>query len=352
MNKEIISEFEKLVNFIQNQYDDSLLEKNKVDSNKHSFRLRQIKNVLKILKKYDKTISLDNIDELIQVKGIGKNSIKRVEEILNNGYLEELSDFVDDKATRKTALKELQEVIGVGKTNAIDFIDNYKIFSVKDLIKKHKNKEITLNEKILLGLKYYNVVHKNIPRKEIDEIFYFLKRVIKKMNRQYNFNDDNKLCIQICGSYRREKPLSNDIDVLLTKFNSKSTDNIDYSEFLSKFVNKLKKPRRQNNDKPFLIDDMTDKNKSKKYMGFCKFKDNYVRRIDIIFVPYDSYYPALLYFTGSKDLNQLMRGKAKKLGYKLNESFLLSSDKKKIKINSEKDIFKKLDMEYIEPKFR
>ena len=56
---------------------------------------------------------------------------------------------------------------------------------------------------------------------------------------------------------------------------------------------------------------MTDKNISFKYMGFCKYKNYPVRRMDIIFVPFESYYPALLYFTGSRELTLQMRKKLK-----------------------------------------
>ena len=44
------------------------------------------------------------------------------------------------------------------------------------------------------------------------------------------------------------------------------------------------KASKFNNGKPLLIDDMTDKNIVTKYMGFCKYKNNPVRRIDIRYV--------------------------------------------------------------------
>ena len=86
-------------------------------------------------------------------------------------------------------------------------------------------------------------------------------------------------------------------------------------------------------------------------MGFSKLENNPVRRIDIRFVPFQSYYSALLYFTGSFQLNREMRQVAKKLGYKLNE-YGLYKNKKLIKVNSEKDIFDKLKLKYQEPKYR
>ena len=86
-------------------------------------------------------------------------------------------------------------------------------------------------------------------------------------------------------------------------------------------------------------------------MGFSKLKKNPIRRIDIIFVPFESYYSALLYFTGSYQLNRDMRQEAKKMGYKLNE-YGLYKNKKLIRVNSEKEIFDKLKLEYKEPKYR
>jgi DNA polymerase/3'-5' exonuclease PolX len=86
-------------------------------------------------------------------------------------------------------------------------------------------------------------------------------------------------------------------------------------------------------------------------MGFCKYDKFPVRRIDIRFIPFLSWYPALLYFTGSKELNLMMRNKAKKLGYKLNEYGLFKGSKN-IYVESEEEIFDLLEMKYLEPQER
>ncbi|GIR56460.1 MAG: hypothetical protein CM15mP63_4650 [Gammaproteobacteria bacterium] len=93
-------------------------------------------------------------------------------------------------------------------------------------------------------------------------------------------------------------------------------------------------------------------------MGFSKLSRKPVRRIDIRFVPNMYYHSALLYFTGSYELNTQMRQIAKNKGYKLNEYglFKIKSDgtfsSKPLKADSEKDIFKKLDLDYLEPNQR
>ena len=92
-------------------------------------------------------------------------------------------------------------------------------------------------------------------------------------------------------------------------------------------------------------------------MGLCKYKSNPVRRIDIRFIPLDCYASSLLYFTGSGEFNKNMRTYAIKNGYTLNEYGLykqikINNKKVKIKTNSEEDIFKSLNLNYVEPQFR
>lgn len=353
MNKVIIDEFKKLVSFTNEQLNDAYLEKDKKEINKQTFRLKQMKNVLTTLKKYEEDITINNLKEVSELPGVGKGTIHRISEILQTGKLSELDGFADEKDTRKKVLDELQQVINIGRSHAVELVDKYKVKSVDDLKKKHKKGEIELNDKILLGLKYHGVYKENIPRDEIKQVNKFLNRVVRKMNKQCGLDDSNKFCLIICGSFRRKKPFSGDIDVLLTKLDSKRKDSKKNSTYLPHFVHKLKKPRRQNDNKPFLLDDMTDKNIVTKYMGFSKYLDNPVRRIDIRFIPYDSYHTATLYFTGSGELNKKMRQIAKDQGYKLSEYELSDiKTKKKVKVNSEEDIFKKLGMDYIKPEFR
>ena len=101
----------------------------------------------------------------------------------------------------------------------------------------------------------------------------------------------------------------------------------------------------------------TSRKKSTKRKNSVKRKkSNIYRRLDIRFVPYESWSSALLYFTGSKDFNQKMRYHAKQLGYKLNEYGLykINQDGSEtlINTNSEKDIFMELKLKYVTPSKR
>src|SRR5262245_15739169 len=66
----------------------------------------------------------------------------------------------------------------------------------------------------------------------------------------------------------------------------------------------------------------------------------------------DKQYPfALLYFTGSKEHNVVLRGRAQQRGLKLNE-YELASNGKHVACKDEADIYRALDLDYIAPELR
>ena len=213
-NQKIISEFERLLAYIKNETE-NLTDKKEISKN--NFRTRQISNVIILLKKFPKKINTKNLNEVGEIRGIGKSSIERIKEILEKGKLSELGSFVDTKKAKKKSIKELEEIIGVGHAKAKEFYEQ-GITSIKMLRSKIKKKEIEVNDKVLLGLKYHGVFEENIPRKEIDTVYKLLKKIVTKMNKDYKYTKNNQYCFEICGSYRREKLTSGDMDILLTKF--------------------------------------------------------------------------------------------------------------------------------------
>ena len=351
MNKKVISELEKLTLMIKKESDEHRKNKDTKSVTRNNFRLKYLNNVINIVKNIEYKITLKNYMDLKEYDGVGKGSLDRIKKILEDGSLEETKDFKTDDKKNK-AVEELMEVVGIGRSNAVDLYGKgaTSIKKLRSLIKKGK---IEVNDKIILGLKYHGVFEVDIPRKEIDKVYKMFTKIVNKINKEMDLPDGKKFCFEICGSYRRMKPKSGDIDVLLTKYGTKdSISDKKSSEYLTLFVNTLKEPVKYNNKKKFLVDDMTDKNITTKYMGFSKYKDSPIRRIDIRFIPYQSYHSALLYFTGSGDLNKKMRNIAKGMDLKLSEYGLFKSNGKKIKTKSEEEIFKKLDLDYIEPKFR
>ena len=324
-NKLLVDNFVKLIKFIEYKFG---------DKDHFKFKIRIFKNALRVIKNHPEKIK--NGKDLADVKGIGKGIISRIDEIIKTKKLKEIQGFnFESIENNETVIEELVKVINIGKKKAEELVKKYDIKSVNDLKKKHKEGKIKLNDKILMGLKYYGKVQENIPRKEIDKFY----KIIIKIGKEI----DKDLIVKIAGSYRRENKTSNDMDILLSHKNLITNKDLD-KNYLNIFIKKLKQ-------KKLIIDDLTSDTSKTKYMGFSKFDNNPVRRIDIRFVPFQSYYSALLYFTGSFQLNREMRQVAKKLGYKLNE-YGLYKNKKLIKVNSEKDIFDKLKLKYQEPKYR
>ena len=282
------------------------------------FKINAIANLIKIIKNYPKEII--NGEELKDIKGVGKGSIEKINEILKTGTLSYIYlDYTNN------VVNELTEVVGIGTVIAQKLIQKYKIKSLNELIKKVNSGEIEVNDKIMLGLKYVGKFKGKIPRQHIDDIQNYLTK----------FNSN----IVICGSYRRGLEFSSDIDVLLYSQDLLTMNDVKKSNMLNNYVKQLSKYK-------LIVDNITNNNVTK-YMGFIKW-ENIIRRIDIRLIPYESIYTALVYFTGSYELNKIMRRKAKDLGYKLNE-YGLYKNNKFIYIPSEKELFKKLDMKYLKP---
>jgi len=350
LNLNIINEFTKFINYLQHLVDASKSTGDTKTITANTFRLRQTKNSLQIIKKYSKKITLDNIADFAELPGIGKGTIDRIKEIIKTGKLKEIIPFIDTTDENKELLEELESIVGIGRAHALELIKN-GITSIHDLKMKIDDGKIKVNDKIKLGIKYHNKFFGNIPRKEIDKIYKMITVIINKLNKQYKLTDENKYIFEICGSYRREKDTSGDIDILISQLGT-TEDNINDINHLLIIVNKLKENIKTNNNKPLIVDDMTDKHFVTKYMGFAQYKNNPFRRIDIRFVPYDSYYSALLYFTGSAELNRKMRQIAKSMKLKLSEYGLTKENGTRLPITSEYDFFKILKIEYLPPNLR
>jgi DNA polymerase/3'-5' exonuclease PolX len=293
-----------------------------------NFRALNFEKVIKIIKKIN--FEITNSEQIKGIKGIGTGTLKRIDEILKTGNLKELKN--------NDTTNELKEIIGIGDSTAYKLANKYGITTVSQLISAVENNKIKITEQIRLGLKYYGIVQGNIPRKETELI------------EKYIFNEatyiDKKLNILFCGSYRRGNVVSGDIDILIYHDDVITENDIKNNKsYLEMLVNNLIKNK-------FIIDNLTNKNYNVKYMGFCKYKKNPVRRIDIRFIAKESLPTAMLYFTGPYELNTLMRTEAKKQNMLLNEYgiYKIKNNKfTKINVLHETDIFHLLGMKYLRP---
>jgi DNA polymerase/3'-5' exonuclease PolX len=339
MNRQIIDIFQKLIKKIEHDYLMATMEKSFRDANVHRFRLTRIVHALDQIKHVKYKITSG--DQVASLPGVGKGTVARINEILETGMLAELQ--LPNKDDMTSAVRDIEQVIGIGDKTAAKLVRDYKINSAYELKKKVASGEIYVNDKIKMGLKYYGVVQVNIPRKEIVLIE---KMLINEANKI-----DPELKLIICGSFRRGTTTSGDIDVLIyhpmvfTKNHVLYPKKYNLKPYLIDFVDHLTK-------KGNLLDHLTGKNYIREYMGFFRYKTRPVRRMDIKFIPHNHLAPAMLYFTGPQALNIAMRDTAKSKDMKLNRYGLykiVDDAEIPIKVRSEEDIFKKLGMKYMTP---
>ena len=276
------------------------------------------------LKHHDEEINSGK-DALV-LENIGKGIAKRIDEILNTGTLAEL---IDTETPEMKAIKEFKRITGVGNTRAKKWASS-GILTLDSLREAIASGTVKSTHHIDIGLKYLEDFEKRIPRSEIVEFQSLLDEIM--------FNLDDEIIYNICGSYRRENVDSGDIDILISHPDNK--------KYLTDLVKVLK-------DADICIDDLTKKG-NKKYMGVCKIPScGIARRLDIRFIEYESYYAALLYFTGSKEFNVKVRKVAIEQGYSLSEYGLFKKDTEEIIIlSSEEELFEILGLDYVPPNLR
>jgi len=255
--------------------------------------------------------------------------------------LQKLEKIRDDDIS--TAINLLTRVSGIGPAKAKQLVDA-GVKTIEDL-HRHGDK---LNSHQLIGLKYFEDFEKKIPRHEIEQIEEIIKKEIHELDPEY--------LVTICGSYRRGKLESGDIDVLLTHPSYTSIDgNAKESQLLKKLVNSLV-------SKKLIIDTLSLGDV--KFMGVCSLdkvkrdgKHGHARRLDIRLTPHDQYYCSILYFTGSDLFNKNMRAHALQNGFTLNEYTLRPIGStgipgEPVVVTSEEDIFEYIGYPYKKPSER
>lgn len=300
----IIDEFKLLITKLKN--DIALLEDKKA-ANAINFKVRNFIKVIKSLETFPQD-EINNSNELKELDGFGKGTLTRIDEILNKGILAEAHiEISSEDAMTAKRIDDLMSITGIGPVKATDL--NKEGITLEILLKAFDKTEIekySLTHHQLIGLKYYKQFKKRIPRIKIDKINTKIQKLLSKYlklktkNKTEHKNDTDIEAI-ICGSYRRGATESGDIDVLISGSDN-TFDLIDFVKFLT--------------DEEFITDHLTEKGTTK-FMGVCDKVGGY--RIDIRFIPRESFGAALMYFTGSKAFNTLVRAEALRQGYTLEE---------------------------------
>lgn len=312
MNTEIINQLQILADYYKKSND--------------KFRERAYKNALISLKSVDYKLVNEAQLKKAKIKGIGKSIEEKIIEYLNTGRIEKVEEVKINLGLKRGKREEVEEIFnniwGVGPVKAKELYDSG--FRNLDQLRKDPSLLTTAQQ---VGLKHYEDLLKKIKREDITTVKLVLKYLIRK-NLTKNFKLD------IAGSYRRGMESSGDIDCLITSKNFT----------LPELVKMLQRAG-------FITDILSMK--EEKFMGVAHCPSNIGQyfRFDIEFVPENEYASALLYFTGSQQFNIAMRFDAKKQGYVLNQHGLFKN-LKLIPTSSEREIFDKLGLVYVDPSKR
>lgn len=301
------------------------------------FRARAYKKTQETILNTEFKITKNNYNGMKGKPGIGTTIFNKIQEYIETGKLNAI------EKEKGNPIFLFTKIYGVGPKKAYDLVKKYNIKSIQELREYIKNnkKDKILNDKQLLGLKYYEDILKRIPRDEIDKYNKIFKKIMKTVC------NEKKICyMEIVGSYRRGANNSGDIDVILS--NEEDDINVFY-DFLDECIKRK------------IIIEVLSRGKTKSLViGKLGYKDDEynARRIDFLFTSREEYPFSKLYFTGSASFNTVMRKRAMDIGYTMNEHgiYKMNNKKKGEKVNEifndEEDIFKFLGMKYKKPNER
>jgi NAD-dependent DNA ligase len=265
-------------------------------------------------------------EQLKNKSNIGPAILEKINEFIQTGTLQII------EREKNNPINILSNVYGIGPKKAKDLVEINGIKTIEEL--KAKQNEV-LNDTQKIGLKYYDDILKRIPRSEIDNYNIIFKKVFELISPK-------KSNYEIVGSYRRGHQDSGDIDVIITS---------DNSNIFTDFVDVLIKNQ--------IITEVLSRGSSK-CLVIAKIPSSTIyRRVDFLFTSQEEYPFSILYFTGSKVFNTLMRQHAITQGYTMNEHGLYKLNNEGKKMNKidkifkeEREIFEYLNIEYKEPQER
>ena len=263
--------------------------------------------------------------KLEDIPGVGKNIAEKIEEIVETGRLKAYEDLKKDFPIDIEALLAVE---GLGPKKVKLFYKKLGVKNLRDLERAAKDGKIRklpgMGEKseqhILESIKF---AKSRGDRMLLGYVLPVAEGIEKKM-RSFEAVEQ----AQVTGSIRRMKETIGDIDVLVVTKRPKAV--VDYFTRL-KNVSKVvaKGPARST------------------------VRLNEGIECDLRVVKRRSFGSALMYFTGSKTHNIALRRIAINKGWKLNEYGLFSRrGNKQIAGATEKGIYKKLGLQYVEPEMR
>ena len=261
--------------------------------------------------------------ELKDIPGIGEGLAQKVMEYLKTG---KVSKFEEVRKDVSDELIAMMDIPGIGPKTLSMIHKEKGINSLSQLEKAVEDGSLVglpgIGEKKVENIKRgLQLLKQSKGRMNLGIAFPVAKRIVETLRAKTGSKR-----IEWAGSLRRMKENIGDIDILST-----------------------------GPDQEKIIHTFTDLPEVKEVLASGETKASIIVKggvqIDLRVVEEDSYGAALQYFTGSKAHNIHLRGIAKDKGIKINEYGVFKGEKK-IGGKEEKDVYRALRMEWIEPELR
>lgn len=262
---------------------------------------------------------------LEEIPGVGEGLAKKIVQYIKTGKINEYERL---KRTTPSHINLLMRIPGIGPKKVKKLNKILKITTIKqleDAAKKHKIAKIPgFGEKseqdILAGIYLSKKKKDRIPLQMAQTI---ANKIISKLKKLKEVQK-----ISTAGSLRRKKKTVGDIDIIASSKNPKK-----------------------------IIDTFTKLKEVEKVLAKGPTKAIVILKAgvqtDLRVLPPESWGSGLLYFTGSKSYNIMMRKVAIKKGYKLSEYGLFNRQTNKmIAGKTEQEVCKKLNLKWLKPEKR
>jgi len=272
-------------------------------------------------------------EKLTALPGIGDRMAEHIQEILKTGdyglrakllkkYPHTLLDLLNLQSLGPKKVALLWRTFKAGSVEQVEKLA--RDGKLRDLAGFGEKSEQNILKAVEVFKKSSGRFHLDTAQRLADE----LAEHIRKLGKQV-------AGVQAAGSLRRSKETVGDLDLLVTmpEEHAKPRDVAVVSEHILSFPGLQQVLARGENKVSFVLE-----------TGM---------QVDVRLLPPSETGAALLYFTGSKEHNVTLRGRALKMGYTLNE-YALSRlrDEKAVAARTEEEIYKKLGLAWVPPELR
>ena len=296
----------------------------------NSFKIRAYRRGARVIK--DSTESFSTMAQsdpsvLLEIDGIGKGVAEKITQLIQEGEISEINEILE---TVPATVLDILRIPGLGPKKAAALYQELGIQTLEQLqaaceageVQKLKGFAAKTEQSILEGMEIATAANERIYWSEADQLASSLS---SHLNQCESIGQ-----LEFAGSYRRGRETVGDLDILVVSQ--------DPASVMAHFGNYP--------DLEQIIVQGDTKMSIRVGNSF---------QVDLRVVEADAFGAALQYFTGSKDHNVEVRGRAKQLGMKINEYgvFQVDGDSETyIAGATESEVYEALGMPCFAPELR